>query len=157
MPLKELIGSIIEEAQREAELRIEEAKKKAREMEEEARKKGEAEYSEILENAVRLSLEEKNKRLAITSIQARNALLDEKRKLIDEAFARVRQKMEELSEEEYLELMVKQVVMEASEGGGELILSPRDRKRLGEKLVSRANRMLEEKKKPGRIWLSDET
>jgi V/A-type H+-transporting ATPase subunit E len=81
-------------------------------------------------------------------------LLAEKRKILDEVFQQARQRLQNLSDEEYRTLCTK-LILETVETGEEEIVVDKSEKRLNQDLIDQVNRQLGSKGK-GNLKLSDE-
>lgn len=103
------------------------------------------------------ALEEKKRAVAVSALGARRRVLEKKRALIDAAFGRALDELDELPEEQYLELLLDLMAASGVGSDTEVILSPSDAERLGAELVRRANEQRAADGLPGRLTLSDET
>ena len=75
-------------------------------------------------------------------MEARRQLLATKQDCIDEAFARAKAELLALPEDQYAKLLAKLAAKAAKTGREEILLSPRDRERVGTKVVAQANALL---------------
>ncbi len=76
------------------------------------------------------------------NMDAKKMLLSAKQECLDEAFARAKQALVSLPEDEYAELLASMAVKASKTGREEIILSPRDHDRVGAQVVAKANAML---------------
>lgn len=98
--------------------------------------------------------DEKSHILAAARMKIAMQLLSEKRKVLDDIFAQARRKLQELSDEEYCDMMSK-LMQEAVETGDEEVLVDKDEKRINQEFVKNVNRELGPGYK-GNLRLSDE-
>ena len=157
MPLDRLIERILHDARERAERIVSEAQMRRMEMISEARRTAEDRHTRQINTARRAAEEEKKQRVTMAVLDARKVILGEKQELIQEVFDRALKAFVELPEEKYIELLVDMLTAAAGEKNGELVLSPGDRERVGERIVSTANAILEESGKRGRVTLSTMT
>jgi V/A-type H+-transporting ATPase subunit E len=92
--------------------------------------------------------------LAAARMDIAKQLLAEKRKILDEVFQQARQRLQNLSDEEYRTLCTK-LILETVETGEEEIVVDKSEKRLNQDLIDQVNRQLGSKGK-GNLKLSDE-
>ncbi|MBR2131691.1 MAG: V-type ATP synthase subunit E [Oscillospiraceae bacterium] len=129
--VKAEIAAILKEGEeRAAKIRVDyEAKAKAEAAAaQEAGRQAAARQLERLESAAKMD--------------AKKELLAAKQECLDEAFAQAQKKLSALPEAEYVELLAKLVVKAAKTGKEELIFSAADKKRVGAKVVKKANELL---------------
>ena len=79
--------------------------------------------------------------LAAARMDIARQLLAEKRKILDEVFAQARQQIENLSDEQYCELMAK-LMLEAVETGDEEVIIDNEEKRIDQKFIENINQQL---------------
>ena len=77
--------------------------------------------------------------VSAAQMDAKKLLLAAKQACIDEAFDKAQSKLLSLPDGEYAELRAKLAVKAAKTGKEEILLSAKDRKRVGEQVVSKAN------------------
>ncbi|MBU4175574.1 MAG: hypothetical protein KKB90_01260 [Actinobacteria bacterium] len=157
MPLDKLIERILGDARREARSISDEAASQAEEIGAEAEREAQRTYEKGVESARHAAEDEKRQRVTMSSLEARKAVLAEKQVLIEEVAGRALEKIADLPEEQYAEMMVRRLLDVVGEQDGELIMSPADRDRVGPDIVSRVNSALERSSKKGRVTLSSKT
>ena len=89
----------------------------------------------------------------ITRMEGRKKLLAAKQELVNESFRRALEKIVSLPESEYVAFLAKLAAQASVSGDEEILLNPRDRQRLGEKLVKAVNALVPQ----GKLSLSPET
>lgn len=157
MPLEQLIARIMNDATESAEEIMSSAELERSRILKEAEVKAEERYLSVFEAERRAAEGEKERLVAAEALGARKELLREKRAIIKEAFDRAMDRLTNLPDDEYVELLERMMVEAAGDGGGEVIMSPGDRERFGTEVVERANRELAAAGKKGPLTLSDET
>lgn len=157
MPLDKLIERILGDADREAQKITDEAARRSEEIAADGEREAERTYERKVDSARHAALDEKKQRVTMASLDARKAVLAEKQVLIEEVVGRALEKIADLPEEQYAEMMVRRLLDVVGEQDGELIMSPADRDRVGPDIVSRVNSALERSSKKGRVTLSGET
>ena len=87
------------------------------------------------------------------AMEAKQLQLGAKQACLDEAFAKAKKKILSLPDAEYAELLAKMAVRASKSGKEEILLSPKDHRRVGEKVLAKANEL----RKNGKMTLSGET
>ncbi len=117
---------IIQEINREAEQKIQyilsEAQKEAERIKEEARKRAEARAEWILRKAQTQAETEKQRIIANARLEVRKKRLEVQEELIQEVITALRERLAELSEEEYFPMLIDLTVKALEELGGEACL-----------------------------------
>ena len=88
-----------------------------------------------------------------TEMEAKKMLLAAKQACMDEAFDKARQQLLSLPDGQYSDLLAKIAAKASRSGKEEIILSPKDKERVGAKVVEKTNNLL----KNGQLKLADET
>ncbi len=82
------------------------------------------------------------------AMDAKKMLLSTKQELIDEAFRKAQQQLLSLPADSYANLLAVMAVKASRTGREEILLSPQDRKNVGEKVVAKANELLSKSDEP---------
>ncbi len=135
MALKEITDHISKDAERKAVEITKEAEENSREILDEADKKVEAERERILADVAKRAEEERKRIVAMARLEARSAILTSKQNKVQAIFDEALRSLADLPEREYLEVL-KNLLRKAAATGGEVILSPRDRKRINAQFVA---------------------
>ena len=90
-------------------------------------------------------------------LDAKKDILSVKQEMVSAAYEKARQLILALPEEKYVAFLARQAGAAALTGREEIILSPEDRKALGEKLLAAANAAAAKRGLPGTLKLSQET
>ncbi len=157
MPLEKLIDRIISEAEEEASRIKKEAEKEREKILSAAKDEAEGIRQRVIETYRREAEEEKKRRVTSENLEARTALLAEKQELIKSVIDRVVLSVKEMPEDEYIEILIKMHKGLDIKTKGELILSPGDRSRIGERFVQKANEQIRSAGLSGELVLSEET
>ncbi|NLY43770.1 MAG: hypothetical protein GX066_07350 [Clostridiaceae bacterium] len=148
---------ILEEAHLQAQKNMEKAKREAYRIMEDARREAYKRRAEIIERAHREAAEKKKRMIAIAELEARKKRLQAKQEVVEEAFSKALNNIISLPENKYLSILEDLVVAAVTVGKEEVILSERDRKRLGNSLVKAINKKLKRKGLDNKVKLSQET
>ena len=108
---------------------------------------------EITTRGEKAAQEREERLVSMAHMEAKKAQLAVKQELLEEAFRLALEKLCALPEGEYVALLTDLTVQAARSGREQVLLSPRDRERVGEEVVRRANARLED----GRLTLAQET
>ncbi len=95
--------------------------------------------------AAKAAAEQRAQRLeGAAEMDAKKLMLTAKQECLDEAFALAEKKLTSMKDEEYADLLARIAVKAAKTGREEVILSAKDRERVGDLAVAKANAMLAE-------------
>lgn len=89
-------------------------------------------------------------------MESRKMTLTAKQELIDRAFELALEQLLSLPEEDYISLLA-DLALQAGSGTEAIMLNPKDRENLGQKVLKLANKRAGEAGKPGKFTLSPET
>ena len=110
-------------------------------------------YAERVRAGVKETQDKVDSAQRLAQMEGRKNLLAAKQELVSQSFRRAREQIVSLPEEQYVDFLAKLAVQASVTGDEEILLNPRDRERLGEKLVKAANARLQD----GRLRLAEET
>lgn len=156
MGIENIIERVLSDARRKTAQILDESNSEAARVLEEAKKKAELAKSLIIASAETKGDEEKQRILTFGRLEARNALLAEKHKMIDLVFARAHERVLSLPDKEYVKLINSLLINSAETGEGEIIFSPQDKGRITEELIERVNAALKAKGRQGNLKVSKE-
>ena len=141
MEAEQVVGKILSEARVEAEKIVSGAKSKA--AAEQSRLESEfAKYNKETETLAAEAAEDKKARmLAMARMDVRKELLAVKVELVGGVFAKAREKIRNLGDNEYRELM-SALMLKAVETGDEEVIVGKDEKRIDDKFIKQVNRQL---------------
>lgn len=157
MSFEKIKEKIISDAQTKAEEILKDADELARSILDEAETEGHRREKEIVSRAFQQAKEEKKRTGAVARLESRNSILREKRELVERVFDEAMERFTRLPEDEYIDFCKKLLLKAMASGKGELILSARDKERIGKRLIEETNRGLRQMGKDGGIQLSEET
>jgi V/A-type H+-transporting ATPase subunit E len=143
MPLDDLVRRILSDARQYADKLVQEAQLHKLELLEKADVEAEQSFEEIIEAARRSAEEEKHQRITAAALEARKAILEEKRRLIHRVLDLAVKAIVSKPPVQYVEVLLQVLLASIPEYRMELILSSGDRDRVGDELVARANEELE--------------
>ncbi|NPV54427.1 MAG: hypothetical protein HPY71_13075 [Firmicutes bacterium] len=157
--LSRLKGRILEEARAAAGEARAAAQKKAEAILQEARVLAERRRDEMLGRAREEAAGRKQRMITLAELEARKAILSAKEELIEEVFREGLQALLDLDEGSY-RAMLKGMILDAAPAGAreiEVILSARDRERLGQAFLDEVSEGLRAARGSGRLVMSTET
>ncbi len=143
---RERAKQIREEAEKKAKPIVDEAKNKAKQIKKESEEKAE------------LEAEAKKKRiLALARLEARKSILATRHEMTEDAFIKAMNRLSELDDEEY-QAIIKEMFLSVDipDGNVEVILSPKDKKRISHNSLRDVQKELAKKGKKVELTLSDD-
>ncbi|MDY6825899.1 MAG: V-type ATP synthase subunit E family protein [Bacillota bacterium] len=123
----------------------------------EARQKAENQETHILEQARKDAEEQKRRIIGVAQLEARKEILSSKQELISEAFDQALNKLEDLDDETYLDVIGNMLLEQVETGSEKVSCSARDMKRIPAAFWQEINDKLAQHGKQGRLTLSEET
>ncbi|MBD3181226.1 hypothetical protein GF312_02970 [Candidatus Poribacteria bacterium] len=157
MSLEKIIERIERDAQSEADRIIDRANAAADDMIQKAQNEADEQKSQMVEEA-EVNAEQRKERIISTArLDLRKATLSEKQKAIDAAFQKAIQDLIKTKDTEYRKLMKQMILSNVQTGEEEVILSKKDKTRLGNNFLKELNNELKKNKKNGKLILSDQT
>lgn len=148
---------IIADAKQQAEDIINEARGQAAAIENAAKAETEKKKQAMLEEARRKAEEEYNRIVASGKMELRKEVLADKREIMNEPFKRALEYITNLPGPEYKKLLSGLIVSLIKTGSEEIILSKKDRERVGEDFAAYVNRQASSQIAGSDVILSDET
>jgi V/A-type H+-transporting ATPase subunit E len=146
---------ILQEAQLKVDKIIEAAKRNAEEILREAQHEADSERERELAEAKKKANENARRISALADLEARKRLLSAKEELIKEVFEEAKTRLLSFKQEEYIKYLEKMLFDAASDGGGEVIMSEKDRSSIGEKLINWVNSDLKKAGHNSRVQLGE--
>jgi V/A-type H+-transporting ATPase subunit E len=156
MSIESLVGKIIDDTRRTAAEVEHKASEEIRAREEAAEKKIQQITEDARERANRSAAEHRQRMLSMAGLEGRKAVLAVKQQLIEEAFLRAIDKVVALDPKAYGAFVTDLILQADPVGDEEILLSERDRERLGDGWIERVNRRLVENKKRGEMRITPE-
>lgn len=134
----------------------EQAKGQSESIRAEGEKKAQEHYWQKVRQGVKAA-EDRSQRLAkAADMEARKSILSYKQTIVAEAFDQAEQQLRAMSGDRYVDFLAGQAARAAVTGREELVLTAKDKKAYGSKVLSRANARLTDSGKPGKLTLADE-
>ncbi|MFH1149693.1 MAG: V-type ATP synthase subunit E [Actinomycetota bacterium] len=141
MPLDKLLERILHDAEQHSLQIVGNAQREHDRLQETAEAESEHTYERMVRAAERSAADEKKQRVTIAGLDARKSVLERKQEMIAGVFEAAVSAVRDMPPAEYVERMAGQ--LEASgRRAGDVLLSPRDRESVGERLVARANELV---------------
>jgi V/A-type H+/Na+-transporting ATPase subunit E len=134
-----------------------EAKAKAQEIVDSAKLKAQTILEEIKVKAEKDGKDKKDRIIARAQLDARNSVLSAKQETIDRVLGLAAEKVVNMNNEEYSDLVEKLLISGTETGEEEIIFSEKDKKRVLASVIDKVNEMLISKGKKGLLKVSDET
>jgi V/A-type H+-transporting ATPase subunit E len=153
--LEKMEETILQEAQLKADGIIEAATRDAEKILQEARAEALRKREEKLAEAGEKAQENVRRTSTLADLDARRQLLAVKEELIKEAFSCAKRRLASLEPEVYHRYLKQALFDAASDSGGDVIMSERDRSAIGEKIVAEVNAELTKASRKGRVRLAD--
>lgn len=154
MQAEQVINKILADARAEAE----KIRKRAEEREAAEQAKLDEQLAKFEEQtkamADKAAADERSQRLAVARMEAAREYLAGKAALLDDVFAQARQRLQQLPDNEYRELMVR-LMLAAVDSGEEEVIAGKGDARVDQKLVTEVNDKLKGRGR-GNLKLSDE-
>ena len=142
MPLEKIIERIGEEFSLEIDKIKRETQDRVSEILKEARGKAASIKEEILKAASFEAQRRRDRILTTTSLEARRIVLEEKERLIEEAYKKALAKLARLGKKSYQDIIKKMLLKVAKSGSGEVIISREDKKRITPSFITSINKEL---------------
>jgi V/A-type H+-transporting ATPase subunit E len=136
---------------------VERAEKDAAAILKAARDEAEKKRSSVLERAQKDAANRKLRMISYAELEARKAKLQAKQEMVDEVFEKAVERLVSLPDSQYLKVLSDMIVRSINEGSAEVVLSEKDRKRLGGEFINSINKRLSAEGKKADIKLSSET
>lgn len=155
------LEKIIERIQNDAQNQVNEIKDRASAAADEIIEKAKADAgalrAQIVEKAKSEAEQRKQRIISTARLDFRKSLLAEKQKAIDAAFQGALGSLINMESAKYQEILKNMILVNIHTGHEEVILSKRDRARLGDNLVRAINRQLSKSGKKASLTLSKDT
>ncbi len=157
MSAEKIVEKILSDARAEAQRVLEGARAQAAQIREQAEREAQRQRELILAQAHQEAQSRRRAQIAAATAEARNAVLQAKRALLERVFSQAAERIMTLPANEYKSWLLRLLLKAVETGDEEVILSPGDRQTLGEALVREANAQLVQHGKKGALRLSLET
>jgi V/A-type H+-transporting ATPase subunit E len=148
---EKVVTKILKEAEKKSKSIVDEARSDS----EEVIKAASLQAERILKDAKELSAEkareEKERVLASANLEIRKAMLEQKQKLMDEAFKSAVNHLRQKSKKEYVALIERLLVQSVETGAEEVIVGKADKDIIDSKVIASANKKLRDR---GNLTLS---
>ena len=154
--IEKITQRIAADAQQEADAILTQAQAEANAVTARYQSQAQQQTDDILAKG-KIQAEERRSRLvSAAEMERRHELLSVKQEVLDKAFALALDKLRSLPEEEYIDLLANLAVKASSTGSEQIILSKTDRARYGVKAATKANKLLAQAGRTGKLTLSQE-
>ena len=147
--IEKITARIETDTKAEVEELLQEARKKAEALRADYQSKADAEAKAAAQSGQEAAKRQAERLESAAQMEAKKQMLAAKQACLDEAFDKAQAKLLALPDGEYAELLAKMAVKAAKTGREEILLSAKDRDRVGAQVVAKANAMLAEAVAPG--------
>ncbi len=154
---EKIIARILEDARLKAENNIKEAEKQASDIINAAKEEAEKKRNVIIENALKNADEMEKRAISVAELEARKIKLKAKQEIITSVFEKAITALNSLPAETYAKILCNMIISSVAKGNEEVVLSIRDKERLGKEFIDDINRKLAEKGLKGDLRLSEQT
>ncbi len=154
--IEKITDRIPSDAEQEQKRLLDQGKKQAAEIRASYQALADAQYAETVEQGKADAAERVERLGGVAQLEARKRNLAAKQEMLGKAFDLAMQKLMNLPEGEYVDLLAKLAVQASVTGREALVLSVQDRPRFGKRVVAAANAALEQAGRPGELTLSEE-
>lgn len=121
------------------------------------REVAEAEYDEAVAKAQRNAKERAERLAGVARLDANKLVLAAKQQMLDRAFSQALIKLTELPQEQYISTLASLAADASYTGTEEIVLSPDDHERIGDKVEYAANARLKQAGKKAELVLSEQS
>jgi V/A-type H+-transporting ATPase subunit E len=119
-------------------------------------KKAQERYWQKVQEGVKATEDRASRLAKAADMEARKNILAYKQSVITEAFDRAEKRLLAMSGDEYINFLAGQAARASVTGREEIVLSQKDKKTYGSKVVSKANALLGTMGKSGKLTLAEE-
>ena len=140
--IEKLTARIEADAQAEAAEILRAAEEKAREIRAGYEAQAQAEAADAAQSRAKAAQQRLERLEGAAEMEAKRQTLAAKQEMIDAAFEKAKARLTDLPEEAYADLLARLAVKAAKTGREEIVLSARDKQRVGAKVAAKANALL---------------
>ncbi len=138
--IEKITGLIQSEAQAEIDAVLAQAREEAAQVTARYEAQVKAETADLDSRSEKAAAERRERLVSAAQMEARKAALAAKQEMVEKAYALALEKLCQLPEERYTEVLASLLIRASSTGREEVVLSEKDRKRVGEAAVAKANK-----------------
>lgn len=156
MSLEKIIEKIRVDAQQKADSIIRQAEEDAGKILTRAEQEAKEKANRIIEEATQ-SAQQKDRRMILAAeLACRKDILSEKQKAIRTCFERALEKLNQMPDRQYLEIVKNMLVASASSDFTEVIFPKNDRRRINQSFIDEVNKALKDSGRKGQLQISKE-
>ena len=156
MSLKNILEKIQFEADQKGETIIRQAEEEAKKILAKAKHEAQGKTDHIISEATQ-SAQQKDRRMILAAeLAARKEILSEKQKAIKKCFDGAMEKLNQIPDQDYQNVVKNMLIAGYSPEITEVIFSKNDSQRINQQFIDKVNKALEEKGKKGQLRLSKE-
>jgi len=133
---------ILDDARAKAAAIEEQAKREAKEILERAQAEAAQKKAEVLKKAEEDGKEAYRRLMSVAALESRKEILRAKQEMVETAFQKAISRVSQLPDKEYQKLLEDMIVASSTKSSGEILLSEKDRKRIGKDFTGNINKRL---------------
>ena len=157
MSLEKIIERIEQDAKNQTEEIIKNASANSDKIIQEANERANQVKTQALEESKKQAVAHKQRLISTASLDLRKDILIEKQRTIDSAFQEAMDRLLKMRDDEYQKIIVKMILPNVLTGNEEIILSERDKTRLGKGFLDKINNELGKAGKKGRLTIAKDS
>jgi V/A-type H+/Na+-transporting ATPase subunit E len=157
MSLEKIIERIEQDAENQAEEIIKNASANSDKIIQEANERANQVKAQALEESKKQAGTHKQRLISTASLDLRKDILIEKQRTIDSAFQEAMDNLLKMKDDEYQKIIIKMILPNVLTGNEEIILSERDKTRLGKGFLEKINNELSKAGKKGKLIIAKDS
>jgi V/A-type H+-transporting ATPase subunit E len=157
MSLEKIIERIEQDAKNQAEEIIKNASANSDKIIQEANERANQIKAQALEESKKQAVAHKQRLISTASLDLRKDILIEKQRAIDSAFQEAMDNLLKMRDDEYQKIIIKMILPNVLTGNEEIILSERDKTRLGKGFLDRINNEVNKTGKRGKLTIAKDS
>lgn len=150
--IEKITARIEQEAQSEIDRILEDARTKAGEIAAKYQIQADSERNELSARNEKNAAEREERLVSVAQMESRKVILAAKQEMVEKAYQRAGEKLRNMSQQDYVEVLAKLLVRASSTKKEEVVFSAKDAGEVGAKAVQKANELL----KDGTLTVSKE-
>lgn len=140
--IDKITGRIAQDAQAEAQRILAQAAQEAQVIQTQRAEEAQRAADQIIADGKAAAAVREERMESMAALEGRKLVLEEKQKVLDEAFALALERLRSLERDEYVKLLARLLTAAVVTGQEEVIMNPADRAQVGKEVVSKANETL---------------
>ena len=142
--IEKITARIEQETQSEIDRVLEDARKKAGEIAAKYQIQADSERNELAARNEKNAVEREERLVSVAQMESRKVILAAKQEMVEKAYQRAEEKLRNLSDRDYVEVLTQLLVHASSTKKEEVVFSSKDAGKVGVKAVQKANELLKD-------------